>query len=138
RKRGGGRGRGGRRGGGGWAVGAVCPPTTMASIRPRSSCTLPRDAGLLIHFDSRSRVAILPSSDMAHLAWTYGRPVLTSFKYGSFSRRASVSPRPISTTTPAARNRSAPSPATAGNGSVIAATTRPTLARTIASAHGGA
>ena len=49
---------------------AVPMPTRMASMRPRSSWTRRRDASLLIHFESPVRVAILPSSVMAHLAWT--------------------------------------------------------------------
>src|SRR5436305_1339824 len=80
------------------------------------------DDSLLIHFESPARVAILPSSVIAHFRWTYGRPVASSFRYGAFSRRASASHSPNSTPTPAARSRSAPRPATCGNGSGMAAT----------------
>ena len=37
-------------------------------MRPRSSWTRRREASLLIHLESPVRVAILPSSVMAHLA----------------------------------------------------------------------
>ena len=72
------------------------------------------------------RVAILPSSVIAHFAMIHGRPVPTSFKYGAFSRRASASSKPTSTVTPAACNSAIPRPRTSENGSRWATTTRRT------------
>jgi hypothetical protein len=83
------------------------------------------------------RVAILPSSDIAHLAWTYGRSKRNRVRYGRLISTVSRSHEPTSTSMPANRRVSSPFPATPGNGSGIAATTRFTPARRIASVHGG-
>src|SRR5205085_102815 len=82
------RGPGGRAVNSGSSATSVPRPTTTASTRPRSSCTFARDSSELIHFESPVRVAILPSSVMAHLRWTHGRPVRRSFRYGALSRLA--------------------------------------------------
>ena len=66
--------RAGTRGPGGRAVSSgssaitVPRPTMIASIRPRSSWTRRRDSSPLIHRESPVRVAIFPSSVMAHFA----------------------------------------------------------------------
>ena len=58
----------------------VVRPTKIPSIRPRNRWTTSRDRSFEIHRDWPVRVAIFPSSDMAHLAITQGRPVSMSFK----------------------------------------------------------
>ena len=67
----------------GSSASTVPMPTTMASIRPRSSWTRRLAASLLIHFESPVRVQILPSRVIAHLAWTYGRPAVKRVRYGA-------------------------------------------------------
>ena len=62
---------------------------------------MPRDAGLEIQRLSPLRVASLPSSVMAHLAMIHGRPWASSFRYGAFSARASLSSSPTCTSMPA-------------------------------------
>src|SRR5262249_31998183 len=86
---------------------------------------------------SPEAAAALPSSVMAHLAVTYGRPVDRSFRYGALSRRAASPSRPSSTITPASASRAKPPPATFGNGARIAAPPRAIPALWIASVHGG-
>ena len=69
------RGPGGRAVNSGSSRAAVSRPTMIASTRPRSAWTICRDCGLEIQRLSPVRVAILPSSVMAHLAMIHGRPV---------------------------------------------------------------
>ena len=111
------------RGPGGRAVssGSSCTtvpwPTTIPSTRPRSWWTISREAAPEIQRLSPVRVAILPSSDMAHLAITHGRLVATSFKYGAFNCRAWSASKPISTAMPADSRAAIPRPLTSANGS---------------------
>ncbi len=78
-----------------------------------------------------------PSSVIAHLAITHGRPAPSSFKYGALSRRASSSSTPTSVSMPMLASSANPRPATSGNGSRIAATTRRMPASRIAATQGG-
>lgn len=82
-------------------------------------------------------VPIFPSSVIPTLETTSGRPVVMWQAKGSMSRPASSAHSPTSTRMPAERSLSTPRPETAGLGSVRAATTRRTPARTSASAQGG-
>ena len=50
-------------------------PTTTASMCERQRCARSRDSSPEIHFESPVAVATLPSSDIADLKSTNGRPV---------------------------------------------------------------
>ena len=78
-----------------------------------------------------------PSSVMATFISTSGRRCWLQRAKPSFSRRASLSQTPRLVPIPAARSASIPWPATAGLGSMVAATTRPSPAAISASVHGG-
>ena len=112
-------------------------PTRTASAANLSRWPSSRAASPVIHRDAPSAAAILPSSVMAALSVTCGRPSVTAQRNARFSARASASRTPTVTLTPAARSRARPRPSTSGCGSPMAATTRATPARTSASAHGG-
>ena len=112
-------------------------PTMMASTRPRSSWTLARLASLLIHLESPVWVLILPSRVIAHFAITQGLPVRSNFRYGAFIFLASDSQTPTVTSSPASCKIAKPPPATLGNGSGIATTTRRTPDFNTASVQGG-
>ncbi len=74
---------------------------------------------------------------MAHFAVTWGRWSAVAVKNAWFSSRASRSRQPRSTSMEAAASAAAPPPFTRGFGSGVAATTRRTPARTMASTQGG-
>ena len=59
----------------------------------------PRWAGLVIHFESPLRVAIMPSSVSAAFSSTNGRRLRAATMKGSLSRRASLSITPVVTDT---------------------------------------
>ena len=65
-------------------------PTATASLAARQSCTSSRLRSPEIHFESPLRVATLPSSDIADLNITHGRPVRACLRNGWFSSRARV------------------------------------------------
>ena len=85
------------------------------------------------------RVATLPSSVIADLKTTSGRPVRACLRKGWFSMRAAsaMSPSTKSTRTPSSRRIPGPRPAALGVGSSEAITTRRMPADRIASVHGG-
>lgn len=60
----------------------VSPPTMIASLSRRSCCTRRRASGPVIHLDSPSAVAILPSNVIAIFRITKGRPVVIHLKNG--------------------------------------------------------
>ena len=74
---------------------------------------------------------------MAHLATTHGLPAERSFRYGALSLWACFSRTPLCTSRPVARSSASPPPATWGNGSAMAATTRATPAASKARVQGG-
>ena len=121
----------------GSSASAVPMPTRMPSIRPRSSCTSRREAGDDSQRSSLDPVAKAPSRLIAHLAITHGRPRSTKVRKGAVRRVASCSRRPTSTVSPARSSATMPPPATAGNGSRAAITTRLMPAAITASVQGG-
>jgi hypothetical protein len=85
------------------------------------------------------RVATLPSSVIADLKITSGRPVRACLRKGWFRILAAspICPSTKSTLTPSSRRIPGPRPAALGVGSSEAITTREIPAETIASVHGG-
>ena len=115
-------------------------PVITASDRYRKLWACERAASPVIHRESRSRVAILPSRDIAHLAVTNGEPVFRSLanpSTNSSARRCAVSSTSRTTSIPAAVNSSKPRPATSGFGSTVGQTTLLIPASIIARLHGG-
>ena len=88
---------------------------------------------------SRRWVATLPSSVIADLNSTQGRPVRACLRNGWLSRRARSARSPSATTisTPSSRRIPRPRPEACSDGSSEATTTRRIPARRIASVHGG-
>ena len=84
-------------------------------------------------------VATLPSSDIADLNSTQGRPVRASLRNGWLSRRAraAISPPASTTSTPSSRRIPSPRPEACPEGSSEATTTRLMPAARIASVQGG-
>ena len=69
-------------------------PTRTASAANLSRWPSSRAASPVIHLDAPSAAAILPSSVMAALSVTWGRPSVTAQRNARFSARASVSRTP--------------------------------------------
>ena len=105
----------------------------------RQWCDSSRDASPEIHFESPVRVATLPSSVIADLKRTCGRPVRACLRNAWLSSRARTAGSPSATTTsmPSSRRIPSPRPDALSVGSSEATTTRAIPASTIASVHGG-
>ena len=114
-------------------------PTATASTSARQWCESRRESSPEIHFESPVRVATLPSSVIADLKSTHGRPVRACLRNGWLSRRARAasSPSATSTSIPSSRRIPSPRPAAFSVGSSDATTTRAIPASMIASVHGG-
>ena len=114
-------------------------PTATASHSARQWWAILLDASPEIHLLSPVRVATLPSSVMADLKSTYGRPVRACLRKGWFSSRAlaASSPPATTTSTPSSRRIPRPRPAAFSVGSSEPTTTRAMPASRIASVHGG-
>ena len=110
----------------GSSVSAVPIPTATASHSARQWCESRRESSPEIHFESPVRVATLPSSVIADLNSTHGRPVRACLRNGWLSRRARAasSPSAIATSTPSSRRIPGPRPAALSVGSSEAMTTR--------------
>ena len=121
----------------GSSASAVPIPTRIASILPRSAWTTRREDSFEIHCEAPVADAILPSSVIAHFAWTYGRRSSTRVRNGARSRFASAATQPSMTSIPAARSSASPPPSTLGNGSRVPTTTRRTPAAITARVQGG-
>ena len=120
----------------GSSASTVPAPVSNAPARARQCITSRRDASPLIHFESPLASAVRPSRLQASFTRTHGRLRSTRDRNPRFNCRADAAIRPCSTTIPAARSASKPAPSTCGNGSRIAATTRPTPAAIKASTQG--
>ena len=72
----------------GSSASAVPIPTATASTSARQWCESRRESSPEIHFESPVRVATLPSSVIADLNSTHGRPVRACLRNGWFRRRA--------------------------------------------------
>src|ERR671918_7495 len=118
---------------------AVPMPTATASDSARQRCARARLASPEIHCESPLTVATLPSSVMADLKTTSGRPVRACLRKGWFRRRAfsAGSPSIQTTSTPSSRRIPGPRPAALVVGSSDAITTREMPASRIASVQGG-
>ena len=118
---------------------AVPMPTATASHSARQRCARARLDSPEIHCESPLAVATLPSSDMADLNTTSGRPVRACLRNGWLSRRAlwPTSPSTRSTVTPSSRRMPRPRPDALSVGSSEATTTRVMPASRIALVHGG-
>ena len=79
----------------------------------------------------------MPSRLAAVFMRTHGLPRCMREKKPIFISYASSASTPVVTAMPAASSLASPCPATSGFGSVMAATTRPSPARTSASEQGG-
>src|SRR3569833_3377667 len=92
-----------------------------------------------IHIESPVRVATLPSSVIADLNSTHGRPVRACLRNAWLDRRARAasSPPATSTRTPSSRRLPTPRPEAFSVGSSDATTTREMPAATIAAGRGG-
>ena len=114
-------------------------PTTTASHSARQWCASWRLSSPEIHLESPLRVATLPSSVIADLNRTQGRPVRACLRNGWLSRRArdASSPSAMTTSIPSSRRIPRPRPEACSDGSSEATTTRPMPALRIASVHGG-
>ena len=123
----------------GSSASAVPMPTTTASTDARHRWASSRLASPLIHCESPVRVATLPSSVIADLNSTHGRPTRACLRNAWFSSRALVasSPSASTTSTPSSRRIPRPRPAAFSVGSSEPTTTRLIPACTIASVHGG-
>lgn len=119
----------------GSSASTVPVPATMASARARRAWTSARATGPVIHWLVPSDAAARPSRLCAHFTVTCGRPRRCTVSQESRSAVASAADTPDSTSTPAARRRSAP-PEEWSPGSPTAYTTRETPAAMRASAHG--
>src|SRR3954470_493996 len=118
---------------------AVPIPTATASTAARQRCASVRLASQEIHLESPVAVATLPSSVIADLNSTHGRPVRACLRNAWLPSRARVasSPSATMTSTPSSRRIPRPRPAAFSVGSSDAITTRVMPAARIASVHGG-
>src|SRR5918992_3516305 len=118
---------------------AVPMPTATASDSARQRCARARLASPEIHCESPVTVATLPSSVIADLKITSGRPVRACLRNGWFTSRAASasSPSTQTTSTPPSRRIPGPRPAALLVGSSEAITTRAMPASRIASVQGG-
>ena len=123
----------------GSSASAVPMPTATASHSARQWWASRREASPEIHLLSPVRVATLPSSVIADLKSTYGRPVRACLRNGWLSSRAlaASSPPATTTSTPSSRRIPRPRPAAFSVGSSEPTTTRAMPASRIASVHGG-
>src|SRR3954447_9696163 len=123
----------------GSSASAVPMPTTTASTEARQRWASSRLASEEIHLESPVRVATLPSSVIADLNRTHGRPVRACLRKAWLARRARAasSPPATSTVTPSSRRMPRPRPEAFSVGSSAATTTRRMPASRIASVHGG-
>jgi hypothetical protein len=114
-------------------------PTATASRSARQWCASSRLASPEIHFESPVRVATLPSSVIADLNTTCGRPERACLRndWLSSRARAASSPSATSTSTPSSRRIPRPRPDAFSVGSSEATTTRVMPAARIASVQGG-
>ena len=112
----------------GWSASAVPAPTTTAWDSARSRWASARAATPVIQRDDPSAAAVRPSRLIAVFTRHHARPVRRWCRYGASDRRALVAPGPTSTSSPAARSRASPRPATLVSGSSSATTTRRTPA----------
>ena len=78
----------------GSSASAVPIPTTTASTSARQWCDRRRESSPEIHFESPVRVATLPSSVIADLNSTHGRPVRACLRNGWLSSRARAASSP--------------------------------------------
>ena len=101
-------------------------PDATASTAARQWCASPRLSSLEIHFESPVRVATLPSSVIADLKRTHGRPVRACLRKAWLSSRARAasSPSATSTSMPSSRRIPRPRPEAFSVGSSEATTTR--------------
>ena len=118
---------------------AVPTPTATASSSARQRWATSRLACPEIHLESPLSVATFPSSDIAALNMTQGRPVRACLRKGWLRRRARAasSPPATSTSIPSSRRMPSPRPDAFSVGSSEPTTTRPIPASTIASVQGG-
>src|SRR4051794_4947389 len=123
----------------GSSASAVPMPTTTASTDARQRCARSRLSSPEIHFESPVGVATLPSSVIADLKSTHGRPVRACLRNAWLPSRARAasSPAATQTSTPSSRRIPRPRPLAFSDGSSEATTTRAMPAATIASVHGG-
>ena len=114
---------------------AVPMPTATASDSARQRCARARLASPEIHCESPVAVATLPSSVIADLKITSGRPVRACLRKGWFSSRAAAATSPSTQTTsmPSSRRIAGPRPAAFVVGSSEAITTRAIQAARMAS-----
>ena len=114
-------------------------PTTTASTDARQRWASSRLSSPLIHCESPVRVATLPSSVIADLNSTHGRPTRACLRKAWLSSRARAasSLSASSTSTPSSRRIPRPRPEAFSVGSSEATTTRLIPACRIASVHGG-
>ncbi len=111
-------------------------PVSTAQARARQRWPSRRASGPVIHWDRPSARALRPSRVAAALSRSHGRPRVTRDTKPMFSSRAASSISPCSKRIPAVAS-AAPPPEACGFGSVMAATTRATLASISAPAQGG-
>jgi hypothetical protein len=78
-----------------------------------------------------------PSSEVASLSVSHGRPRVTRDRKPALSAAASSASTPVVTATPASLSRARPRPSTRGSGSISGTTTRATPAASSASVQGG-
>ncbi len=111
-------------------------PVSTAPARARQAWPSARAASEVIHWLAPLSSAVLPSSEAAIFMRTQGVPRTMRLKKPMLSSRDSAAPGPTATSTPAARRRARPWPATSGLGSGREATTLPMPAATRASQQG--
>ena len=123
----------------GSSASAVPIPTATASTCERQRWARRRLPSLEIHWESPVRVATFPSSVMADLNRTQGRPVRACLRKAWLTSRAAPAraPSAIVTSTPSSRRIPSPRPLAFSVGSSEATTTRLMPAATIASVQGG-
>src|SRR6516162_1727681 len=109
----------------------------IASWLARRACARSRAGGPVVDGLSPVATAMRPSSEVASLNVTSGRPSRRRLRKPALTSAASSVQSPTSTSSPAARSRRSPSPATRGSGSSRATTTRRTPAAISASTQGG-
>ena len=78
----------------GSSASAVPMPQATASHSARQRCAIRRESSPEIHFESPVRVATLPSSVIADLNSTHGRPVRACLRNGWLSSRARAASSP--------------------------------------------
>jgi hypothetical protein len=123
----------------GSSASAVPMPTATASHSARQRCARARLKSPEIHFESPVRVATLPSSVIADLKSTHGRPVRECLRKAWLSSRARAASSPSATSicTPSSRRIPRPRPLAFSVGSSEPTTTRAMPAASTASVHGG-